>query len=127
MKGRTDHGIVDEADRYELEERIITDLYGYKDRVTGRRIIAFALRRKDAALLGMDIPYPQGGDIVYSMAEGYEHDHADSMSTAYGEANTSVSPIFVAAGKGIKPGYTKRYSPSRRSADRRRIIGRTYA
>lgn len=108
LKGRTDHGIVDEADRYELEERIITDLYGYKDRVTGRRIIAFALRRKDAALLGMDIPYPQGGDIVYSMAEGYEHDHADSMSTAYGEANTSVSPIFVAAGKGIKPGYTKR-------------------
>lgn len=105
LKGRTSHGIVDACDQYELEEKLITDLYGYRDPVTGRRIIALALRRKDAAILGLDIPYPQGGDIVYFMAEGYEHDHADSLSTSLGECDTSVSPIFIAAGRGIKEGF----------------------
>ena len=43
------------------------------------------------------------------MAEGYEHDHADSLSTSLGECDTSVSPIFIAAGRGIKEGfYTER-------------------
>ncbi|MBR5295646.1 MAG: nucleotide pyrophosphatase, partial [Clostridia bacterium] len=38
-------------------------------------------------------------------AEGYNFDHADSLSTTYGESDTSVSPIFIAAGKGLKKGY----------------------
>ena len=33
-------------------------------------------------------------------------DHGDSLSTFVGLNHTSVSPIFVAAGKGIKAGYT---------------------
>lgn len=39
------------------------------------------------------------------MEEGYNIIHADSLSTQKGYFNTSVSPIFVAAGKGIKAGY----------------------
>lgn len=31
--------------------------------------------------------------------------HGDSLSTSLGYFNTSVSPIFVAAGKGIKQNY----------------------
>ena len=43
------------------------------------------------------------------MAEGYEHDHDDSMATALGECDTSAGPIFLAAGPGIKKGvYTDR-------------------
>ena len=34
LKGRDRFGIVDPADKYELEEQIITDLYGYKDEKT---------------------------------------------------------------------------------------------
>ena len=48
---------------------------------------------------------PDSGDICYWMAEGYNFDHADSLSTTYGEASTSVSPIFIAAGKGVKAGF----------------------
>lgn len=104
--GRTDHGIVDPKDQYELEEKIITALYGYRHPKTGKRVISVALRNRDAVLLGQG--GPEAGDICYWVAEGYNYDHADTLSTALGEGDTSVSPIFIAAGKGIKPGYTDR-------------------
>ncbi|MBQ2994647.1 MAG: nucleotide pyrophosphatase, partial [Peptococcaceae bacterium] len=103
LKGRDRHGIVDPADKYELEEQIITDLYGYKDPKTGKRIVALALHNKDAVLLGM------GGelaaDVVFMLHEGYNFDHGESMSTACGHNDTSVSPIFIAAGPGVKQNY----------------------
>ena len=37
--------------------------------------------------------------------EGFNFDHGDCLSTSYGAAETSVSPIFMAAGKGIKENY----------------------
>lgn len=67
-----------------------------------------ALRNRDAVLLGL--AGPEAGDIIYFMAEGYNYEHGDSLSTALGEGDTSVSPIFIAAGKGFKKGYeTDRY------------------
>lgn len=104
--GRTDHGIIDPKDQYEVEEEIITALYGYKNPKTGKRIISVALRNRDAVLLGQG--GPEAGDICYWVAEGYNYDHADTLSTGLGEGHTSVSPIFIAAGKGIKTGYTDR-------------------
>lgn len=103
LKGRWPHGIVDPADKYQVEEEIMTALYGYHDKKTGQRVIALALRNKDAVLLGLG--GPESGDIIYFLAEGYNLDHADSLSTTYGVAGTSVSPIFIAAGPGIKEGY----------------------
>jgi len=102
LKGRSDHGIVDPEDQYELEEQIISDLYSYRHPESNKRVIAIALRNKDAVLLGQG--GPEAGDIITWNAEGYNYDHADSLSTATGEANTSVSPMFVAAGPGIKKG-----------------------
>ena len=117
LKGRNHHtledgtvidGIVDPADKFELEERIMTDMYQLTDPKTGKRIISLALRNEDAVLLGMG--GPESGDIVYVIAEGYTDDHGDSLSTIYGTNDTCVSSIFVAAGPGIKQGYTtKRY------------------
>ena len=120
LKGRDQHpvkdadgneiiidGLIDPADKYEFEEQLITDLYNIKDKETGKRIIAWALRNKDAIALGLG--GPDSGDIIYCMAEGYEHDHDDSMATALGECDTSAGPIFLAAGPGIKKGvYTDR-------------------
>ncbi len=105
LKGRTDHGIVDPEDQYELEEQIITDLYNIKDEESGKRIIAWALRRKDAVPLGLGGEYPDCGDIIYCMAEGYEHDHDDSMATSLGECDTSAGPIFFGAGPGLKKNF----------------------
>ena len=103
LKGRESHGIVEPADKYELEEDIMTALYGYKDPETGHRIVSVALRNKDAVLLGQG--GPEAGDIIIWHAEGYNFDHADCISTTYGESDTSVSPIFIAAGQGLKQGY----------------------
>lgn len=102
LKGRDPHGIVEPEDKYQLEEEIMTALYGYHDKETGMRVVACALRNKDAVLLGMG--GPECGDIIYWTAEGYNYDHCDSLSTTEGYANTSVSPIFMAAGKGLKSG-----------------------
>ncbi|MBQ2776528.1 MAG: alkaline phosphatase family protein [Peptococcaceae bacterium] len=103
LKGREPYGCVDPADQYELEEEIMTALYGYRDPKTGHRIVSVALRNRDAVLLGYG--GPECGDICYWMAEGYNTDHADCLSTTYGEADTSVSPIFIAAGAGFKEGF----------------------
>lgn len=104
IKGRDKYGIIEPEDQYEMEEQLMTDLYGYKDPKTGKRVIALALRNKDAVLLGMG--GPECGDILIWTAEGYNWDHADSLSTTYGEAETSVSPIFIAAGKGLKKSFS---------------------
>lgn len=102
LKGRDEHGIVDPKDKYEVEEEIITRLYGYRDKKTGKRIVALALRNKDAVVVGLG--GPDSGDIVYFLAEGYNFDHADSLATFEGVEETSVSPLFVGAGTGLKSG-----------------------
>ena len=108
LKGRDKYGIVDPEDKYELEEEIITNLYGYKHPKTGKRIIALALHNKDAVLLGLG--GPMGADIVFVVHESYVEDHGAGLSTAYGYQDTSLSPIFLAAGKGIKENFrTTRY------------------
>ena len=105
LKGRNNQygidGIVDPKDKYELERQIIDDLYSY--RMNGKRIVNIAMRNKDAVLLGMS---GEGcGDIIYFLEEGFNRLHGDAMSTTEGYFGTSVSPIFIAAGKGVKSGY----------------------
>lgn len=101
LKGRNDNGIVEPADKYELERQIIDDLYSY--RMNGKRIVNIALRNKDAVLLGLS--GERCGDIIYFLEEGFNRLHGDALSTTEGYFGTSVSPIFVAAGKGVKSGY----------------------
>ncbi len=112
IKGRNDHvmpdgtvieGLIDPEDQYEWEEEIMTRLYSYKHPESGKRVIALALRNKDAVLLGQG--GPECGDIIYWNAEGYNYDHGDSLATTLGHRGTSVSPIFVAAGKGLKKNF----------------------
>ena len=103
VKGRNPEGIVDPAEKYDLEAQIISDLYNYRDPHTGKRVVSVALRNKDAILLGMS--GPECGDIILFMEEGFNIIHMDSLSTQQGYYHTSVSPIFLAAGPGIKSGY----------------------
>ena len=103
LKGREGHGIVDPADKYALEDEIITALYNYRDPHTGRRVVAVALRNRDAILLGEG--GPECGDITIFMEEGFNIIHMDSLSTQRGYYHTSVSPFFAAAGPGIKENF----------------------
>ncbi len=101
LKGRNPEGIVDPADQYEFERKIIDDLYNY--RWHGKRIVALAVRKKEAAHFGLD--GENCGDIIYFNEEGFNRIHGDSISTYQGYADTSVSPIFMAAGPNIKKGF----------------------
>lgn len=103
VKGKYVHGIVEPDQQYEVEEEIITALYGYKHPISGKRVIDLAIRNKDAYLLGLGGEHC--GDIVYWTADGYNDDHFDGLSTNFGLQDTSLSPIFIAAGPGIKKGY----------------------
>ncbi len=100
--GRTDHGIVAPEDQYELEGQIISDLYNYRDPRTGKRVVSLALRNKDAVILGLGGGSSEFGDVIFFMDEGFNVIHMDSLPTYKGYFDTSVSPIFVAAGRGIK-------------------------
>lgn len=103
LKGRDAHGIVEPEDKYALEDEIITALYNYRDPHTGRRVVAVALRNRDAVLLGEG--GPECGDITLFMEEGFNVIHMDSLSTQRGYYHTSVSPFFAAAGPGIKENF----------------------
>ena len=107
LKGRDAHGIVDPKDKYELEEEIMTALYGVKHKESGKRVIAAAVRNKDAVIFGMGGELC--GDIIFWTAEGYNDDHFDALTTTYGMNYTSLLPIFIGAGPGLKQGVlTKR-------------------
>ena len=104
LKGRDPHGIVEPEDKYQLEEEIINALYNYRDPKTNRRIVTLAVRNSDALVMGCG--GEEFGDIVYFLEDGFHRVHGDSLSTKrdHGGHNTSVSPIFIAAGSGIKKG-----------------------
>jgi predicted AlkP superfamily phosphohydrolase/phosphomutase len=102
LKGRNATGIVEPEDKYELERQIISDLYSYREPKNNHRIVALAMRNKDAAVIGMS--GPECVDIIYFLEEGYNRVHGDSLSTYKGCKDTSVSPIYISAGKGLKKG-----------------------
>ncbi|MBR2209606.1 MAG: alkaline phosphatase family protein [Synergistaceae bacterium] len=99
LKGRDAHGIVDPEEKYELEEKIISDLYNYRDKNTGKRVIGLALRNRDSRILGLG--GKECGDIFFTIEEGYNRLHGDGLTTARGYFGTSVTPVFIASGEGI--------------------------
>ncbi|MEE0206913.1 MAG: alkaline phosphatase family protein [Peptococcaceae bacterium] len=99
LKGRQPHGIVEPEDKKKVEEEIIDSLYNYRNE-DGDRVVSIALRNKEAEILGLN--GPDTGDIVAFNREGHATEHGSSLSTFRGAYGTTVSPIFVAAGKGIK-------------------------
>ena len=101
LKGKYPTGIVDPADKYELERQIIDGLYSY--RLNGKRVIAVAMRNKDAINLGTG--GPECGDVLYWLEEGVNRLHGDALPEVQGYKDTTVTPIFIAAGQGLKKGY----------------------
>ena len=86
----------------DLEEQIISDLYSYRDKATGKRVVGIAMRNKDSVVLGLG--GAECGDIIFTINEGFNRLHGDGLSTAEGYAQTSVTPVFLAAGEDIKEG-----------------------
>lgn len=104
LKGRDKYGIVDPKDKYDLEGQIISDIYNYRDKVTNKRVVGIAMRNKDGIILGVN--GPECGDIFFTIDEGFNRLHGDGLTTAEGYFDTTVSPLFIAAGQGIKNDFT---------------------
>lgn len=101
LKGRDPQGIVEPEEYDELVEQIISDLYNYRDPKTGRRIITFALNKRDMEAIGLGGPHC--GDIVYFLHEDFSRTHGNGLSnqTNYGY---SMKCLFMIAGAGVKKG-----------------------
>ena len=74
-----------------------------RDPKTNHRIVSLALHNKDAVLLGLGGPLC--ADIICFVHDDFACGHGNGLSTAQGYNDTSLSPIFIAAGRGIKQGF----------------------
>lgn len=102
LKGRDPEGIVEPADYDQLVTKIIDDLYNYRDKETGKRIVSFALRAQDMPIIGLG--GENCGDIYYTLEPDFNRIHGDSTPSC-GTHGTSVMSIFIAAGAGIKENH----------------------
>jgi hypothetical protein len=84
-------------------DQIIAALYDTADPETGKRMIALALRREDARLVGLG--GENMGDVVFAVAGGVGSPgggvHAGQIPTARSRAGTQCA-LLLAAGPGIK-------------------------
>ncbi len=101
LKGRDPEGIVAPEDYDALVEKIIDDLYNYRDPKTGKRVISFALNRKDMEVLGLG--GENSGDIFYILEPEFTRCHGNGLSN-HELLGYSMRALFAAVGAGIKKG-----------------------
>ncbi len=73
LKGRDPHGIVEQKDYERVQEEIIKALYEMKNPETGERVVALALKKKEAGALGIQEGpgFDRVGDVIYAWKPGY--------------------------------------------------------
>ncbi|WP_025700820.1 alkaline phosphatase family protein [Paenibacillus durus] len=103
VKGRDPQGIVDPADYDKTVEKIIDDLYNYRDPKTGRRVISFALNRSDMEVVGLGGEH--SGDIFYILEPDFTRCHGNGLSN-HTLSGYSMKALFIALGAGVKSGET---------------------
>lgn len=86
---------------YDMVSSPVVPAEGWKQ-APGKRVVGIAMRNKDSVVLGLG--GAECGDIVFTINEGFNRLHGDGLSTAEGYAQTSVTPVFLAAGEDIKEG-----------------------
>ncbi|OMF87392.1 alkaline phosphatase family protein [Paenibacillus sp. FSL R7-0273] len=101
LKGRDPQGIVDPADYDKTVQKIIDDLYSYRDPKTGRRVISFALNRNDMELVGLG--GENSGDIFYILEPDFTRCHGNGLSN-HTLQGYSMQALFIALGAGVKGG-----------------------
>jgi hypothetical protein len=118
LKGRDKAGSVGPDNYSTVQEKIIDALLDWRDPATGKRAVSYALKHRDAPVLGYygsvfgDVVFaynpgfswgvpPNGTDIYPSFATGTNHGaQIPSAETSY---NSNLGAMY-ACGPGIKPG-----------------------
>ena len=93
LKGREPHGIVKPSMYEDIRDKVIDVLYSIKDDENGRRPVSLALRKEDAAPLGLD--GDRIGDVVFFLNPPYQ-----MFDGELDQLNASkLSPDLIAKGK----------------------------
>lgn len=118
LRGRDPEGMVDPADYQAAQEAIIDALCDWREPSTGKRVVALALKKQDAQLIG----YwgERCGDVIFVYSAGFAWGETSGSATvqqAEGGANhgpqiptagTALSnnlAVFLLAGPGLRRGY----------------------
>lgn len=121
LVGREPHGIVGPEEYEALQERIIDLLLGWREPETGKRAVALALKKKDAALLGYwgrpagDVQFIYNSGFVWGeLASGQTIARTDVPSANHGPqiptTETTLSSnmgLFALWGAGVRSGYRR--------------------
>ncbi|MCS7180521.1 MAG: alkaline phosphatase family protein, partial [bacterium] len=101
LKSKYSHGIVEESEYEEIQDRIIKALYNYTDPKTGKKPIAFAFKKQNARIIGL---YGEKvGDIIYGLYPETPGEHGRQITTGeYGIG--SMKGLFIAKGPNVKKG-----------------------
>jgi predicted AlkP superfamily phosphohydrolase/phosphomutase len=119
LKGRNPKGTVDPADYELMQERIIDVLLDLRN-PDGKRVVAYALKKRDAQILGHF--GPEAGDVVFimnafhgpgRMGEGTavrralgSSEHGTLIATTRTEFSSDLATAII-AGPGIRRGYLR--------------------
>jgi predicted AlkP superfamily phosphohydrolase/phosphomutase len=105
LEGREPAGIVPPGDYDRTVDQIIAALYDAADPDTGKRMVALALRREDARLVGLG--GENLGDVVFAVAGGIGSPgggvHAGQIPTARSRGGIQCA-LLLASGPGIRKG-----------------------
>ena len=99
LKGREPYGCVEPEDYDALLDKIIDDLYAYRDPQTNERIVDCIVKRDGMEALGLYGDHV--GDLYFILHPHCTQDHAASFSSTE-SYEFSMKCLFFAAGAGIK-------------------------
>ena len=73
LKGRDPHGIVEPEDYEKVQEEIIDVLLSLRDPISGRHVVATAVRKKESGMLGVaeNQGYERVGDVLFALKPQY--------------------------------------------------------
>ena len=73
LKGRDPQGIVDPEDYEKVQEEIIDVLLSLRDPISGRHVVATAVRKKESGMLGVaeNQGYERVGDVLFALKPQY--------------------------------------------------------
>ena len=101
MKGRDPEGIVEPQDYDALVQRIISDLYNYRDPKSGDRVVAFCMTREEMEAVGMGGEHC--GDIFFQLTRDFGMQHANTPNHVTNHGY-SVGCLCMMIGSGLKSG-----------------------
>jgi len=106
LEGRDPTGIVPPSDYERTVDEIIAALYDAREPDTGKPMVALALRREDARLVGLG---GEGmGDVIFAVAGGIGSPgggvHAGQIPTARSRGGTQCA-LLLGSGPGIRKGH----------------------